>query len=207
MSGDGARVSIEEFNELLKLRLSDAEMARRIGCTRAAVGRRKRRLLNAKAGETICTPTTVKKIVTEELNTIGQLKKINRYAHEMLDLLMRWQRGEPEALQVLESQVKMIQVGKRGKDQPPEWIREIKFKDPRELALRAMGEIRQQLDLELKFYQALYDVRAGMEFQEEVLRAIGEESQDVRDRIVARLRDRQAIRASIRRDKPEAVDV
>ena len=33
------------------------------------------------------------------------LGKINSYANELLDLLMRWKRGDDEALQILESQV------------------------------------------------------------------------------------------------------
>ena len=49
-------------------------------------------------------------IVTKEINAVEQLQKINSYANELLDLLMRWNRGDEEALQILESQVRKVKV-------------------------------------------------------------------------------------------------
>jgi len=40
---------------------------------------------------------------------------------------MRWNRGDEEALQILESQVKMVRIGQ---GEAVEWIKEYKFKDP-----------------------------------------------------------------------------
>ena len=54
-----------------------------------------------------------------------------------------------------------------GKDE--EEVVEYKLKDPRELALKAMAEIRGQLKLQLEIFQALYDMKAVQEFQQEVL--------------------------------------
>jgi hypothetical protein len=135
------------------------------------------------------------RIVDKNLNTIDQLQKINHNANELLDLCMRWQRGDDEALQVLESQMKKVRVGKTDR-----FVEEFKFKDPRELALKAMGEIRRQLKLQLEIFQTLYDMKAVQEFQTEVLEAIGEASPDVRSRIISKLNQRRAIRAAIRVD-------
>lgn len=135
--------------------------------------------------------------VDKSLNAVDQLQKINDYANELLDLLMRWQRGDGEALQILESQVKMVKVGK---GEEAEWVKEYKFKDPRELALKAMGEIRQQLGLQLQIFQTPYDMKAVQEFQQEVLTAIGEASPDVRNQIISRLSQKRAIRAAIKCD-------
>jgi hypothetical protein len=137
---------------------------------------------------------TAHKVVEKNLNAVEQLQKINDYANELLDLLMRWNRGDDEALQILESQVRKVNIGSR-KD--PEWIEEYKMKDPRELALKAMAEIRGQLGLQLDIFKTLYDVQAVADFQKEVLNAIGEVSPDVRERIINRLKEGRALRQSV----------
>jgi len=131
-------------------------------------------------------------VVAKELDTIGQLQKINRDANELLDLLMRWNRGDEGALQILESQVRKIKV--RGQE---EEITDYKFKDPRELALSAMKEIRGQLKLQLEVFQALYDMQAVQQFQSEVLEIIGNVSPDARDEIIRRLTQANAIRSAL----------
>ncbi len=132
------------------------------------------------------------KVVSTHLDTIGQLQKINQNANELLDLLMRWNRGDSEALQILESQVRKVKV--RGSE---EEVTEYRFKDPRELALKAMQEIRGQLNLQVDIFKTLYDVQAVAEFQKEVLIAIGEVEPNVRERIIQRLKEGRIIRQSI----------
>lgn len=92
-------------------------------------------------------------VMKKNINALEQLQKINDHANELLDLLMRWNRGDNEALQILESQVRKVKV--RGSE---EEISEYRFKDPRELALRCMAEIRGQLNLQLDIFKTLYDV-------------------------------------------------
>ncbi len=118
------------------------------------------------------------RVVDKHLNTIDQLRKINEYANEILDLLMRWSRGDEDALRNLQGQ---------GQTK----------KDPRELALRAMQEIREQLGLQLDIFKTLYDAQAVAEFQKEVLTAIGEVDPDVRDKIIERLKESRALRQSV----------
>jgi hypothetical protein len=131
-------------------------------------------------------------IVDREINALDQLHKINTHANEILDLLMRWQRGEPEALQILESQVRYVKVN--GEEEP---VKEFKFKDPRELCLKAMQEIRGQLKLQLEIFQCLYDVKQVAAFQEEVLDAIGQADPEIRENIVKNLQQRRAIRSTL----------
>jgi len=107
------------------------------------------------------------KVVEKNLNTLDQLQKINTYANDLLDLLMRWNKGDSQALQILESQVRKVKV--KGAEHE---IMEYRFKDPRELALKAMAEIRGQLSLQLDIFKTLYDVEAVAQFQKEVLTAI-----------------------------------
>jgi len=137
------------------------------------------------------------KVIDRNLDTVKQLQKINNYANELLDLLIAWNRGDDKALQVLESQIttKKVRVG----DQE-EFVREFKFKDPRELALKAMSEIRGQLKLQLEIFQTLFDMKAVQEFQKEVLTAIGEASPEVKNAIIDKLNQRRIIRQSIQFD-------
>ena len=135
------------------------------------------------------------RIVDKNLNAVTQLQKINDYANELLDLLMRWNRGDKTALQILESQVRYVKVN--GEEEP---VKEFKMKDPRELALKAMAEIRGQLRLQLEIFQTLYDMKAVEEFQTEVLTAIGDVEPDVRNRIISKLNQRRAIRSAIKFD-------
>jgi hypothetical protein len=105
---------------------------------------------------------------------------------------MRWNRGENDALQVIESQVRKIKV--RGQE---EKVTEYKFKDPREMALKAMQEIREQLKLQLEIFQALFDMRAVQQFQAEVLEVVGSVSTEARDEIIRRLTERNALRSTL----------
>jgi hypothetical protein len=122
------------------------------------------------------------------------LQKINRDANELLDLLMRWNRGDDAALQILETQVRKVKIG-RGES--AEEISEYKFKDPRELALKAMAEIRGQLKLQLELFQALFDMQAVQQFQAEVLEVINNVSPEARDEIIRRLTKRNALRSAL----------
>ena len=63
--------------------------------------------------------------------------------------------------------------------------------------LKAMREIRGQLELQLEIFKTLYDLEAVAEFQREVLAAIDEVDRNVRDRIVQRLKENKALRGSV----------
>jgi hypothetical protein len=187
-----AKVDISKLEELLSQGRTPAEAARILGVNRSSVHKKVKRLkLNTVK---IVTLEKAAEVVEKKLDTIGQLQKINDYANELLDLLMRWNRGDEVALQILESQVakKKVKVG----DEEME-VQEFKFTDPRQLALRAMGEIREQLRLQVEIFKTLYDVEAVREFQQVVLQAIGEVDPNVREKIIANLNKRRAIRSSV----------
>jgi len=179
-----------KLDQMLRKGKSQKEIAQFFGVTEGAISRAKKELkINVVKAVAL---ERAHEVADKNLNTIAQLQKINSYANELLDLLMRWNRGDNEALQILESQVKKVKV--RGSE---EEVTEYRFKDPRELALKAMAEIRGQLNLQLDIFKTLYDVQAVAEFQKEVLTAIGEVSADVRNRIIQRLKEGRALRQSV----------
>ena len=179
-----------ELKQLVRKGLSQADIARHLGVSKAAVCVRLQKLNVAISKDiTLCRAGEV---IKKELDTVGQLQKINRDANELLDLLMRWNRGDEAALQILESQVRKIKVQGREEE-----ITEYKFKDPRELALKAMQEIRGQLKLQLEIFQALFDMQAVQQFQTKVLEVIGNVSPEARDEIIRQLTDKNIVRSTL----------
>ena len=188
------RISKEALQKCLEGGLSVTETARQLGVTKGAISKRAKALRIILKGKTSKDVVLFHagEIVTREINAVDQLHKINSHANELLDLLMRWNRGDNEALQILESQVRKVRI--RGTDKE---LTEYRFKDPRELAFRAMAEIREQLRLQFEMMKALYDMENVAAFQDEVLTAIGEVAPDVRKQIIENLRKRGAIRKVI----------
>jgi hypothetical protein len=179
-----------KLDQMLRDGKPQKEIAQFFGVSEGAISKAKNELKVAVVKNVALE--SAHKVVDRHLDTIGQLQKINQNANELLDLLMRWNRGNEEVLQILEGQVRKVKV--RGAEQE---VTEYKFKDPRELALKAMQEIRGQLALQLDISKTLYDIQAVAEFQKEVLTAIGEVDPNVRDRIIQRLKEGRSLRQSV----------
>jgi predicted transcriptional regulator len=177
-------IDVAEVANLLGDGKSQSEIARILGVTPSTVTRlvKKGNVLTATSAMlTVKEENHAAKLIERHINTMDQLIKVNDYANEMLDMLMKWNRGEEVALQVLENQVKMVRVG-AGKD--VEWIKEYKFKDPRELAQKLMAEIRGQLQLQLEIYKTLYDRQAVANYQQKILAFMDTLGTDVRTKFL-----------------------
>ena len=184
------KISNIELEQFVRDGFGVSDIARKVGVSKGTVSKRLK-ALNVAINQRVVLHDAGQ-ILEKKLDAIGQLQKINDNANELLDLLMRWNRGDETALQILESQVRKVKV--RGQE---EEVAEYRFKDPRELALKAMGEIRGQLNLQLEIFRCLYDMAAVAEFQKEVLESIKEVAPDVRDKIIFNLQKRRAIRSTL----------
>ncbi len=177
--------------------MSQTKAAKELGVSRQAVSKR----LQEIRGKTtkVVAAKKIERVVDQKLNAMDQLQNINNNANEILDLVMGWIRGEDDSIRVLESQVKKIvyREDETGKDKEI-GIKEVKFKDPRELALKAMAEIRGQLKLQLEIFQALFSLQAAEEFQNIVLEIIGEVDSSVRNEIIRRLNAKRAVRSAVK---------
>ena len=137
----------------------------------------------------------IEAVVDTQIDAMKQLNKINENANWLLDHVMRWIKGEKVAIQALEHTVRQVNVGTNDN---PEYVNEYKFTDPHRIAIQAMGEIRNQMKLQLDIYQKLYDLKAAEEFQTEVLEAIGEVAPDVRKNIIHNLNEKRAIYTGVK---------
>jgi DNA-binding FadR family transcriptional regulator len=66
-----------------------------------------------------------------------------------------------------------------------------------DVILKLAGEVRQQLGLQLAISRTLVDLRVVKEFHDTVVEAIREESPETARQIVARLKDRRALRPTV----------
>jgi len=163
------KVDKDELYQLLAQGKSVTECARHFGVNHAVISRWKKRFGTIVAMDVQLASAS--RFIDEHLNTVAQLQKVNQDAHELLDLCMRWVRGDDGAIQVLESQVRKVRVG-TGED--AEWVKEFKFKVPREIALAAMKRIESQLRLQNETLALLANMKAVKEFQEDVIHILKE---------------------------------
>lgn len=169
-----------------------SQIARKLKVTKGAVSKALKKM-NVAVSKDIAL-RSAPDVVIQKVNALEQLGKINAYANELLDLLMKWNRGDDEALQILESQVfkKKVRVGDK-----EESVKEFKFTDPRQLALRAMSEIRGQLHLQMDLFKTLYNAEEVANFQKIVMEEIGYAAPEIRDRILQRLTDRRLSKSTL----------
>jgi len=187
------KINDRELLQLIdKEKLSQSDAAKELGVSRQAVSQRLQEL----RGKTtkVVAAKRISEVVDRKIDAMEQLTRINEHANEILELVMRWGRGDDEALQVLESQVKWVRVGEGEEFE----VKEVKFKDPRELALKACAEIRGQLKLQLEIFQTLFSLQAAEEFQDVVLETIAEVDPGVRSEIIRRLNAKRAIRSAVK---------
>ena len=183
------KIDVVKLNELLRNGKSPKEVAEFFQVSDVAVWKARKKLKNAVVKDVVLE--SGHRVLNENLDAIEQLTKINRFANELLDLLMRWNRGDEEALQILEGQVRKIRVKGEGRE-----IEDYRFKDPRELALKAMAEIRGQLSLQLDIMKTLYDVKDIADFQRVVIEVIGRQRPEVRAELIEALKRARALRGS-----------
>ena len=92
-----AKIDFNMLNRLVTEGKSTTEIAKYFSCTPGAVSQAKKKL-KISVVKNIALENA-HKVVGKNLDAVAQLQKINQDANEILDLLMRCNRGEEEALQ------------------------------------------------------------------------------------------------------------
>ena len=188
----GTKIDYRELDQMLRAKKPYSEIAKHFGVTKGRISQAKKEMRNNINKVTVMEKAA--EVVHEHLDIMAQLRKINEDANRMLDLLIRWQEVDAEALRVLESQIKTVKFGKDGEKIG---VQEVRMKDPRELTLRCMAEIRNQLKLQLDMYESYLEFNDRKRFQEEVLRILDEFEPGVKQRAINRLKDRALLRGAV----------
>ncbi len=82
------KIDDKQLRQLMRNGDTVSEAARKLGVTTQAVSQRLK-ALNIAINRNVAL-RSAHKIVEREINALDQLRKINRYANELLDLFMRW---------------------------------------------------------------------------------------------------------------------
>jgi predicted DNA-binding protein (UPF0251 family) len=186
------KLSDRELLRRLDNGATQAELAKELGVTRQAINERLK-IFRRKTTKAIVAGKGVGELVDKKLNSLEQLQKINADAHWLLDHLMSWAKGDPEAIQILERQLKVVRIGEEQVE-----VREVKFRDPRQLAVSVMSEIRSQLDLQLQIFKTAYSVQEAENFMRIVLETIGEVDPHARTKIIKRLNEQRPVWEAVR---------
>jgi len=184
-----------ELGKMLDKGRSQREIAVYFGVNESSVSKAKYKLKKGIVKST--TRTQLRRFIDKKMDALEQMQTINTAAHALLDLYLGWINGDKESLDKLKAQIEESKLNKR-EEAKKEAVLFLKIKDPHELAIKIMAEIRGQIALQLDITKTLYDMKAMQEFQEEVLGAIGEVAPDVRARIIERLNKRRALHGAVR---------
>ncbi len=173
-----------------------AEVAEFFGVSPQAISERVKKLRGGIVKNVVMESAA--KVVDKNLNTIEELQHINRAANQLLNELI----GKDQIINRMVKAVEGSLTYEGDLIKQKEHIRQVilQVNQDKNTALKACAEIRSQLKLQLEIFQALYDMKAVQEFQQEVLTAIGEASPEVRDAIISKLNQRRIIRRSIQLD-------
>jgi hypothetical protein len=131
-------------------------------------------------------------VAGENLDALAQLRRINEKANQMLDELT----GEDRVIDRMVRAVEEILSPDTDSKNVGKIIKQLSR--DRFLALKCMGEVRGQLNLQLAIFQTMTDLESVRQFQTEVLDAIAEVDKGVRDKIISRLKEKRALRNSVR---------
>jgi hypothetical protein len=106
---------------------------------------------------------------------------------------MNLARGSMEAAGPLEGHFQVVNGDRKGESTEPKTV------DPRvlSLALKAMGEVREQISLELALFRTAYSVQEAEKFMKVVLQVVGEVNEDARKEIVRRLNHERLVHEAV----------
>jgi hypothetical protein len=185
--GRKPKIDKRKLHNMLRQGRSQTDCAKHFGVSPSAINQAKKNLTLGIAKNVALETGAV--IVEESLDSISQLKKINGHTIKLVDLIAGWVDGDPDAIKTLQRHHQLGGIGgKKG----------MSFRDPKELLLKAVQEVRGQVKLSLDIYESLYNMRTIQSFQEEVLNVIAKQNPEVRDEIVKRLKQRNAVRSIMR---------
>ena len=147
---------------LVDMGLSGAEIARKLNVSEGCISKWGKKLTVAVAGDV--TFRAVRKVHDQKTSAMSRLERISKLVEGELDYIKTVMEKTDGAVR----------------------------RDWQDSQLKHCAEIRKQLSLVLDISQALYNVEEAEAFRKIVLEEIGNESEELRDRILKRLHERRS---------------
>ena len=170
------KLRIDEIDELLREGLTGSQIAKQLNVTQGYISQVKKQLQATRA--THLQLERAGEITNKHINAADAILDLHRAAKKILNKLL-------------------LKID--GKDDHPD-LAGFKFegkKDVTEVAQRYMQEIRSQIDLSMRIYRQLYDMKTVADFQDAVLKAIGRASPEVKEEVIKELKKARAMRPNI----------
>ena len=164
---------------LLNKGKSQSEIAQYFGVSEAAVSKMRKSMSKITTGAVIAHEAP--QVISNTINANQQLEKINKTMNSLLDLLVKAQNGDDDAIVKLAQTLELN--GKGGFDVPS-------------LIIKTCAELRHGLDLQRKIYETLFQIEAAQQFMTEALDVISSIDPEARNEIIRRLNAKNALRAS-----------
>jgi predicted transcriptional regulator len=148
-------ININKMLKLVNAGMSQAEIARQLDVTPAAVCKK---LKEVKGQNTrVIVAKKLNRATNAQIDAIDQLNKINQHTHELLN----------------------------------------QVEDDPLTSIKIIGEIRQQLKLQIEIFETIFNLQAANDFMSSVMEALEEVEPDVRDRVIQKLNSKSAIRSAL----------
>ena len=177
------------FN-MLRQGKTQKECADFFGVTPSAISQHRKTMNLAIAANT--NLETGASLVSEGLDALGQLRRINGETNLLIDLLSGWIKGDPISIKRIERQHRLLRIGHKKS------VNAVTAKDPRELMLKAVAEVKSQLRLSLDILESLHNIEAVEHFQRTVISIIQKCQPEVANEIIKELQQYRALRGSMR---------
>ena len=181
------KINEERLRIMLSSGISKSKIAAKLGVTPGAITRRIKSLGIQSTALVVGSKKSSQALVTSGLKATEQLTRINTTANSLLD----------EAMTAIESQAEATKPMLFG---TPDQMKEplpVDLGAARQVALKAMAEIRSQLQLHLEISKTLYSIEEADAFRRTILEVLEDVDINVRNEVVKRLRSKRAIKSAI----------
>lgn len=176
-----AKIDLQKMRSMLRAGKSQKQCSEYFRCSKAAISQAVKSL-NRNVAK-VSSFEVAGKIYDSELGVVDQLKSINTASDYLLNLILDFLQGDPEAVEALKRQQKDLQ--------------DVTHKDPKDILIRTISEIRKNVGMQVNILEILYNIESIQSFQNAVIEAIGEESVELRDKVLHRLKQQRLLRQSV----------
>jgi len=187
---------------MLKDGVSGPEIAKKYGVSRQAVQQMRKKLEKRLAA---VPDVTRSELSRNNIDTVYQLKNMNEHILEELKRCQRLIERQDVREQAMEKIQDDAETSK--KEKTPAFLKKLQLMASASVndilkiqsnIIAISGEVRRQVELQVKIYETIYNVTMVAEFQEEILNLLKEVDPALRDEAIKKLKQRRSMRGLVR---------